>query len=315
MACENDSSVYEDVLELLLMEGSGGFKSALEVLLNEAMKLERSHHLKAQPYERTQERVGYSNGFKPKQVKTGIGSLSLSIPQVRDSDFYPRCLERGSRIDRALLLSLAEMYVQGTSTRKVSKIVERLCGVSVNSTEVSRATLHLDEELSRWRQREIGKIRYLYLDARYEKVRHGGSVVDCAVLMACGITPSGHRKLLGISVSLSEQESHWRTFLERLNERGMHGIELIVSDAHSGLKAARRAVYPSVQWQRCQFHLQQNAQAYVPRLSMRRSVAGKLRAIFNAENRDEANRLVQQAMDDYQKSAPKLAAWIEENIT
>lgn len=314
MACEKDSSVYEDVLELLLSEGSNGFRNALEVLLNEAMKLERSQHLKAKPYERTDSRAGYSNGFKPKQLKTSLGELSLSVPQVRDSDFYPTCLERGSRTDRALLLALAEMYVQGTSTRKVSKIVERLCGVSVNSTEVSRATQQLDDELARWRNRDIGKVRYLYLDARYEKIRHGGSVVDCAVLIACGVTTSGHRQLLGVSVSLSEQEAHWRTFLESLNERGLHGLELIISDAHSGLKAARRAIYPSVKWQRCQFHLQQNAQSYVPKVSMRRSVAAKLRAIFNAENHAEANRLVKQAIKSYHTTAPKLAAWIDENL-
>lgn len=314
MTCETNSTVYSDVLELLLSEGSSGFRKSLEVLLNEAMKVERSRHIGAESYERTDTRKGYSNGYKGKQLKTNIGELSLEVPQVRDSDFYPSCLEKGNRADRTLLLTLAQMYVEGTSTRKVGKIVEQMCGTSVTSMEVSRATKELDEVLESWRNREIGKIKYLYFDATYEKVRHGGNVVDCAVLIACGVTENGYRKLLGVSVSLSEHESHWRKFFEGLCERGMHGIELIISDAHSGLKAARKAVFPSIPWQRCQFHLQQNAQSYAPKQSMKKSIASKLRAIFNAENHKEAKRLTSFAISEYQKSAPKLAEWIENNV-
>ena len=314
MTCPTNSTVYSEILEHLLSEGSGGLVRVVEVLLNEAMKLERSRHLMAQPYERTDERQGHSNGFKNKQVRTKVGELSVSVPQVRDSSFYPSSLEKGVRTDRALLLALAEMYVQGTSTRKVSKIVEELCGFEVNSTEVSRASKLLDEELELWRHRALGRVKYLYLDARYEKVRHGGSVVDCAVLVACGVVDSGHRQLLGVSVSLSEHESHWRRFMESLGQRGMHGIELIVSDAHSGLKAARKAVFPGIRWQRCQFHLQQNAQSYVPRQPMKKTVATKLRAIFNAEDKNEADRLSKMAVEFYAESAPKLSSWMEENI-
>ena len=314
MTCPTNSTVYSEILEHLLSEGSGGLGRVVEVLLNEAMKLERSRHLMAQPYERTDERQGHSNGFKNKQVRTKVGELSVSVPQVRDSSFYPSSLEKGVRTDRALLLALAEMYVQGTSTRKVSKIVEELCGFEVNSTEVSRASKLLDEELELWRHRALGRVKYLYLDARYEKVRHGGSVVDCAVLVACGVVDSGHRQLLGVSVSLSEHESHWRRFMESLGQRGMHGIELIVSDAHSGLKAARKAVFPGIRWQRCQFHLQQNAQSYVPRQPMKKTVATKLRAIFNAEDKNEADRLSKMAVEFYAESAPKLSSWMEENI-
>lgn len=124
------------------------------------------------------------------------------------------------------------MYVQGASTRKVSKIVESLCGFEVNSMDVSRATQQLDEELEQWRSLPIGKIKYLYIDARYEKVRNGGSVIDCAVLIACGVLEPGHRQLLGVSVSLSEHESHWRQFFESLIRRGMLGVELIISDCN-----------------------------------------------------------------------------------
>ena len=187
----------------------------------------------------------------------------------------PNALERGLRSERALKISLAEMYIEGVSTRKVAKITEKLCGFEVNSSQVSKATKLLDEEIHKWRNRPLSEFPYVMLDARYEKVRHGQQVVDCAVLIAIGIDANGNRDVLGVSVSLSEQEVHWRDFLKHLQERGLHGIQLITSDAHSGLKAAMRSVFPSVPWQRCQFHLQQNAQAYVPKkINERRSCGG-----------------------------------------
>ena len=212
------------------------------------------------------------------------------------------------------MMSLAQMYIQGVSTRKVKKVVEDLCGFEVSSSEVSRACKQLDEELTAWRNRPLGCMPYLYLDARYEKVRHGGHVIDCAVLVASGVDDQGCRHLLGVSVSLSEHEVHWRGFLESLNQRGLHGVKLLTSDAHSGLKAAKKAVLPSVPWQRCQFHLQQNAQSYVPAKSMKQSVANKIRSIFDAEAEPEALRLLQLAETGYEKSAPNLASWMSSNI-
>jgi transposase-like protein len=213
--------------------------------------------------------------------------LPLKVPQTRDGAFYPQSLEKGLRSERALLLAIAEMYVQGVSTRRVKKIVEELCGLEVSSSQVSRAAAELDEMLEAWRTRELGIYRYIVLDAQYEKVRQGGQVLDAAVLIACGVDDDGHRDILGCSVSLSEAEVHWRAFLSELKDRGLCGVELIVSDAHEGLQAARKAVFPSVPWQRCQFHLQQNAGHYVPKLSLRAPVAADIRAIFNAPDRAE----------------------------
>jgi transposase-like protein len=172
----------------------------------------------------------------------------------------------------------------------------------------------LDEELSKWRNRPLGEVPYVFLDARYEKIRHGGSVVSCAVLMAFGVDESGHRTVLGVSVSLSEAEVHWRDFFAGLQGRGLSGVRLLISDDHAGLKAAREARFPGVSWQRCQFHLQQNAGHYVPRLEMRREVAADLRAIFESTDRLEAERRLQQAVDKYTRSAPKLSAWMEANV-
>ena len=186
--------------------------------------------------------------------------------------------------------------------------------LDVSSTQVSRATTLLDEELSRWRNRPLGEVPYVFLDARYEKIRHGGSVVSCAVLMAFGVDESGHRTVLGVSVSLSEAEVHWRDFFAGLQERGLSGVRLLISDDHAGLKAAREARFPGVPWQRCQFHLQQNAGHYVPRIEMRREVAGDLRAIFESGDGSKPSAACSQAVEKYAQRAPKLSAWMEANV-
>lgn len=314
MTHQTESNPLDAMLQALDEHGFDGLARALEILFNEAMKIERSAALGAQPYERSEQRRGYANGFKPKTLATRVGRLELEIPQTRGIEFYPQSLERGVRSERALKLAVAEMYVQGVSTRKVTEITSELCGLEVSSSQVSRAAQLLDEELDSWRSRSLGKLPYLLLDARYEKVRHGGSVVDCAVLVATGVLPDGKRTVLGVSVSLSEAEVHWREFLASLVERGLHGVELITSDAHEGLKAARQAVFPGVPWQRCQFHLQQNAAAYVPKVEMRIAVAADLRGVFNAPDQAEAERLLKLMLDKYRPIAPRLAEWLEENV-
>jgi putative transposase len=316
---EPDATSIAAALELLSEHGFDRMADALQLLLNEAMEIERSEYLKAGPYERTEDRRGYGNGFKAKRIKSRLGELELRIPKVRDvvlglEPFYPRALERGERSERALKLALAEMYVQGVSTRRVKEITEELCGLEVSSSQVSRATKLLDEEIEAWRNRPLDEHPYLILDARYEKVRHGGQVVSCAVLLAVGVSAGGKRCVLGVSVSLSEAEVHWRGFLESLKERGLHGVRFITSDDHAGLKAALAALFPGVLWQRCQFHLQQNAQSYVPRISQRREVASAIRAVFNAPDREEADRLLSKAVARYRKTAPKLAEWMEANL-
>ena len=303
-----------ELLELIVEDGLDALPELIRIILNTAMQAERQHYLQAKPYERSPQRRGQANGFKPKTVKTRLGEITFAIPQVRQGDFYPQALEKGLRSERALTMTLAEMYVQGVSTRKVAAITEQLCGISISSSQVSRATAELDEVLKARRNRPLGRCPYLYLDARYEKVRHYGQVRDAAVLIAVGVTEAGKRQILGVSVSLSEQEVHWRTFLQSLVARGLSGVELIISDAHPGLKAARRAVFGGVPWQRCRFHLQQNAQAYVPTQALKSEVAADIRAIFNARDQAEANVRLQQTVDKYAQTCPQLATWLEENI-
>jgi len=299
----------------LAEKGLEAVPELLRVLINNAMQVERSKYLQAEQYERTEDRKGHANGFKPKTVKTRMGEITFAVPQVREGGFYPSALEKGLRSERALTITLAEMYVQGVSTRKVKAITERLCGFEISSEQVSRATAQLDEILQEWRERPLGEISYLYVDARYEKVREAGQIRDAAVLVASGITPEGERQILGVSVSLSEHEAHWRDFLKSLKDRGLNGVKLVISDDHEGLGAARRAVFGSVPWQRCQFHLQQNAGAYLPKQSMRLEVAADIRSMFNAPDRKTAEEFLQAAIQKYAVSAPRLSAWLEDNLS
>jgi len=311
MIYKNDCTLPTEYLEQLGEQGLEGLPELVRTLVNEAMRIERENHIGVKPYERSEERQGHANGFKPKTVKTRIGELTFAIPQVREGGFYPRSLEKGMRSERALMMTLAEMYVQGVSTRKVAAITEQLCGTHISASQVSRAAQTLDEELETWRNRPLGEVIYLYLDARYERVRQAGSVRDAAILMASGVKRDGKRSILGISVSLSEAETHWRTFLEGLVKRGLQGVQLIISDDHVGMKAARKAVFTGIPWQRCQFHLQQNAQSYVPRVSMRREVAEDIRTIFNAPDRETAEIYLKKCVEKYAEIAPRLADWME----
>jgi transposase-like protein len=307
-------SVLRDVVQVLAEHGFDGMAQAMELLINECMKIERQQALGVGPYQRGEGRRGQANGFKRKRLKTRVGPLELAVPQVRGAKFYPRVLERGSRSERALTLALAEMYVQGVSTSKVTKITEELCGCEISSSDVSRATALLDEEFQQWRTRPLGQVKYLILDARYEKVRHGGSVVDCAVLIAIGVDAEGRRSILGVSVSWSEAEVHWREFFKSLIERGLHGIELIASDAHAGLAEARKACFTGVPWQRCRFHLMRNALAHAPREEMKREVVDDLRSVLDSADEHAATEQLARVARKYQKTAPKLAAWMEQNV-
>jgi transposase-like protein len=314
MTYQNHYTLSEDLLAQITAEGLDALPELIRVVVNAAMLAERQQYLGVGPYERSSARTDQANGFKPKTVTTRVGEVTFAVPQVRHGEFYPQALDRGLRSERALTLALAEMYVQGVSTRKVAAIVEQLCGTGVSSSQVSRAAAALDGVLETWRTRPLETCRYVLLDARYEKVRVDGQVRDVAVLIAVGVDPTGHRQLLGVSVSLSEAEVHWRNFLSSLVQRGLRGVQMITSDAHEGLAAARRAVFGGVPWQRCQFHLQQNAQAYVPRQELQAEAAADIRAIFNAPDKAAAVALLDQAVTKYRKIASRLAEWLEQNI-
>jgi transposase-like protein len=310
----NDFTLPAEVMEQVAEQGLAILPELIRIVVNAAMQAERSEYLQAEPYQHTPERTGHANGYKAKTLRTRVGDITFAVPQVREGGFYPQALEKGLRSERALTLALAEMYVQGVSTRKVKAITEQLCGVNINSSAVSQAAVQLDSELTKWRERPLGEYPFLFLDAYYEQVREDGQVRDLAVLVAVGINPTGKREILGVSVSLSEHEVHWRTFLESLKQRGLGGVQLLTSDDHAGLRAARLAVFGGVPWQRCQFHLQQNAQAYVPRKDMLSEVASDMRTIFDAPDRATAETYLAKTVEKYSKTASRLAEWLAANL-
>jgi transposase-like protein len=314
MIYREDFTIPAKMLEQITEQGLDSLPEMISIVVNAAMEAERQQYLHAAPYERTPQRRGHANGYKPKRVRTRVGDIAFAVPQVREGGFYPAALEKGMRSERALTLALAEMYVQGVTTRKVKAITEKLCGSSISSATVSQAASLLDGELEKWRNRPLGEYRYLYLDACYEQVREDGQVRDLAILVAVGVNVAGKREVLGVSVSLSEHEVHWRTFLESLQARGLGGVRLIISDDHAGLRAARIAVFGGIPWQRCQFHLQHNAQAYVPRKGMQTQVAEDIRTIFNAPDRATAEDYLARTVHKYQKTASRLAEWMATNI-
>jgi len=261
MTYQQDCTLPADLLQQVSEQGFDILPDLIRTIVNAAMQAERQQYLKAEPFQPTSEREGHANGFKPKTVHTRVGDITFAIPQGREGGFYLEALEKGMRSERAFLLVLAEMYVPGVSTRKVKAITEQMCGVPVSTTQVSQAAKLLDDELEKWRNRPLGEYPYLLLDAYYEQVREDGQVRNLAILTAVGVNLAGKREILDVSVSLSEHEVHWRTFLESLRARGLVGVQLVTSDDHNGLRAARQAVFGGLPWQRCQFHLQRNAQA------------------------------------------------------
>lgn len=290
-------------------------KPVIEILLNEAMKIERGEALKAAPYERNPERLGYANGFKERDYASRMGTMRIQIPQVSGFSFFPKCLEKGERSERALKLAIAEMYIHGVSTRKVAAITEELCGFEISSTQVSRCTALLDEELKKFREKPLTcKYAYVYFDAMYEKIRHNHAVINMATLIAIGVNEEGKREILGISSMLSEAEVHWRNFFEDLQRRGLSGVQLFISDDHSGMRAARRTVFPSIKWQRCQFHMAQNAQSYAPKKAMQLELGEEVRRIFQSHDYETAKEQKRKCIEKYRESAPGFAKWLDDNI-
>ena len=315
MRRDQDTAI-EALMEQLIANGAEDMASVFSGLFDLAMRIEREQFLEAGHYERTPLRRGYANGVKPKRLDTPAGTVTVNVPKTagHDEPFYPQSLERGRRSSRAVMLAVAEMYIKGVSTRDAEAVMKEFGIESLSSTQVSRAAKLLDDELEAWRTRPLGEIRYLIVDARYEKVRDGGVVRDAAVLSAIGIGPDERRRVLGVSCALSEAEVHWRAFLESLISRGMRGVQFVVSDDHAGLRAARKAVLTGATWQRCQFHLAQNAIHHAPSLAIRKRIGAELRQIWNAPDPNLATESLRRLVESYRDKAAKLAAWLEDNV-
>ena len=309
-------TTFAGILEQLIADGPQEVQRIVTTLMNLAMRTEREQFLGAGHYERGHERRGYANGYKTKRIDTPAGTLKLDVPKTSGNDepFYPQSLERGRRSCRAVMLAAAEMYVKGVSTRDVEKVLAEFGIEGMSSMQVSRAAALLDPELQAWRKRALGRFKYVFLDARYEKTREHGVCDDCAVLTAIGVDDDGRRRVLGVSVALSEAEVHWRAFLESLVARGLQGVEFVTSDDHAGLKAARKAVLPGARWQRCQFHIAQNAVHHAPNLTVKAAIGSELRNVWNAPSLEAAEVELKRLVAAYRPTASKLAAWMETAI-
>jgi len=294
-------------------EGEGeGLRRLVEHLVQRILGEEVSVFLGAQSYERTDERRGYRNGYKPRVLKTRVGKLELQVPKDREGRFQTELFERYQRSEKALLAAIAQMYVQGVSTRKVKAITEELCGLEISRTQVSEMTKELDEEIAIWRSRPLEEVYpYLVLDARYEKVRRGRHVVSEGVLVAVGISEKGYREILGVWTADTESEPTWSDVFGELRERGLRGVRYIVSDDHKGLRLAIDRYFQGALWQRCQVHFIRNILARV-RKGDRARVLELLRGITRACDLETAQDALKRAVEVLRISYPEVAGLLEE---
>ena len=286
-------------------------RDLVEYVVQRVLEEEMTAFLGAESYERTTARRGYRNGSKPRTLKTRVGTLALLVPKDRAGRFQPSLFERYQRNEKALMLALAEMYVQGVSTRKVKAITEQLCGLTISKSQVSVLAKGLDEEIAAWRDRPL-EVRYPYLmvDARYEKVRQGPRVTSQGVLLVIGISEEGYREILGVWQADTESAATWSDVFGDLKRRGLKGVRYVVSDNHQGLRSAVDRHFQGSVWQRCQVHFVRNVLSRV-RKGDRASVVALLRSITKAPTRAAAERALATAVEGLTARYPEVAALLE----
>ncbi len=291
-------------------------RAMLRGLVQETIQQEFDAFLGAQPFERSPERRGWRNGSKPRVLKTRVGQLELRIPKDREGRFQPSLFERYERSEKALVLALIEMYVHGVSTRKVSRIVEELCGHLLSASAVSLVTKKMDTELAAWRQRSLADRRYPYLviDAHSERVRREGAVRSTAVLWVVGISSDGYREHLGVWTGSSESLESWQAVCKALVERGLTGVRYVVSDEHAGLVQALRRYFPDAVHQRCQVHYLRNAMSYVSARGRQQAIRTALRDAWSAPTAAVAMTRITHFAALVRKAVPRLAEWLEETF-
>jgi transposase-like protein len=287
-------------------------REGLRVLAQALMELELESHLGAGRYERTGERTGYRNGTRERRWDTRVGTLELQVPRVRDGSFFPALLEPRKRAERALLAVVQEAYVLGVSTRRVDDLVKALGMEGISKSQVSRLCAALDAEVERFRSRRLeGVYPYVWLDATYLKVRDGERVVSKAAVVAVGANADGRREVLGFDIGPSEDGAFWEAFLRGLVGRGLKGVEVVVSDAHEGLKGAIAAVLHGAAWQRCRVHFVRNALALVPK-GVQAMVAATIRTAFAQPTATAARAQWREVVRGFRERFPRLAMLMEE---
>jgi putative transposase len=301
-------------VKALLAQDREFLRPLVQAVLQELLEAEMTETLGAAKGERTPDRLGYRSGYYGRALITRVGKLELRIPQDRDGRFSTELFERYQRSEKALVAALAEMYVQGVSTRKVKAITEELCGHSFSASAISAINLKLDEGLAEFAGRRLDDAcPYLIVDARYERIREAGVIHSQAVLLAIGIGWDGRRSILAVELANRESRSSWREFLLGLRERGLSGVEFVVSDDHAGLRQAIVEVLPEAAWQRCYVHFLRNALDYVPR-KVDDDCLRELRWLYDRRDLTEAKRDLAAWLSKWQATYPKLCGWVEEHI-
>ena len=306
----------EEIVQEVLLDDPGFLREIVERVLQELLEAQMTEHIGAAPYERGENRTGHRNGHRPRTLRTRVGTLNLLVPQDREGTFSTRLFSRYQRNEKALMLALMEMYVEGLSTRKVKDITEELCGTSFSKSLVSSLAGSLDSELEAWRSRQLeaGAYPYLFVDARYEKVRTGGRVVSQGVLIVSAVRDDGYREILAVEVADTESEATYHELFRSLKGRGLSGVELVVSDNHEGLKAAIERHFQGASWQRCQVHYSRNLLGMVGH-AKRKALAADLRVIFAAPAREQALRIASSAAEKWrERGYAKVAEHIEEHL-
>ena len=302
-----------DVKELLAQD-EDFVRRAVAVLVQAALEAEMTERIGAEKGERTEARLSYRSGYYSRSLITRVGTLELRVPQDRDGRFSTELFQRYQRSEKALVGTLAEMYVQGVSTRKVKAVTEALCGHSFSASAISSINKSLDEALRAFAERRLSEAYpYLILDARYEKVREAGVIVSQAVLIAVAVDGEGRRQVLGVDLANRESRTSWRDFLRGLKERGLFGVEFVVSDDHEGLRQAIREILPGAHWQRCYVHFLRNA---LDHLSRKRAddCLQELRWIYDRRELAEVRRDIAAWLAKWHDKHSKLCDWVEENI-
>jgi len=301
-------------LKALMADDQDLMRHLVREVMQEILEAEMTDTLGAEAGERTEARLGYRAGHYPRTLITRVGKLELRVPRDRDGRFSTELFARYQRSEKALVSALAEMYVQGVSTRKVKAITEELCGHSFSASAISAVNKGLDKSLSEFAHRHLDEpYPYLILDARYERVREGGVIRSQAVLIGIGINQEGYRQVLGVELAGRESQTTWRDFLSSLKERGLHGVEFVVSDDHPGLRRSLMEILAEAAWQRCYVHFLRNALDHMPRRAGEDCLQ-ELRWLYDRRSLAEAQKDLAAWITRWQNVYPRLCDWVEENI-
>ncbi len=310
---EYDIKLNANTLSNLLSE-SNGLAQLLEPILNQVLQAQASEQLNAEPYERNEDRAAYRNGNRPRTIYTRVGPLTLQVPQFRDGRFNTDIFKRYQRSEQALVLSLMEMYVNGVSTRKVTRITEQLCGASFSRSTVSDLCVELDARVSAFNERDLdSKYPFIIVDCLFTKARVNEAIVSTACMVACGINECGEREVLGVKIGDSESESFWKETFDWLKGRGLKGVDFIVSDDHKGLVKAAKRCFVGSSWQRCQVHLMRNVLSYTPSKHKADMCQG-LKRIFRSDTAGEARQRFDELAKQLEGKANKALECLENGL-